>query len=132
MADHVGGVVLFAGKLPSGITSHAEAYIDDAGDLVVEVQDLGRRVQELGRRVQELFGDHDYEWRIVVHAANKRRLRERLREQDDAAAAVPTTDSDAALLALIDHRFGGRPSAPSDLTDWLDANGIAYGRSSYA
>jgi len=42
-------VVLFDGKLPSGLTSHAEVSVDAAGDLTLAAQDLGGRLEELFR-----------------------------------------------------------------------------------
>jgi hypothetical protein len=118
-------VVLFAGTLPSGLTSHAEAYINDAGDLVVEVQDLG---QEL----QELFGDSDYEWWVVVRESEKPRLLTRLLEEQPTSTALTESDQDALLLSLIERRFAGLPSAPSDFEDWCEANAIAFERTTYA
>jgi hypothetical protein len=108
------------------VTSSAEAYVDGAGDLVVEVQDLGEEMERL-------FGDFDYEWWVVVRASNKPKLLERLwKLRQDISPTVASSDQDAALLSLIERTFGGRPSAPSDLEDWLKENGIAYEVSTYA
>jgi hypothetical protein len=123
--DHPGGVVLFAGALPSGIRSHAKVYINEAGDLVLEVQDLGGALKDL-------FGDSDYEWWVVVRASDKPKLIARLMEQQDGSAVVTAEEEDALLLSLIESAFAGRPSAPSDIEKWLAANGIAYKRFSYS
>jgi hypothetical protein len=119
-----GGVLLYAGTLHSGITSHAEAYVDGAGDLGVETQDLGK---DLERR----FGDSDYEWWVIVRAANKPKMLELLQErQHNTPATVPAGNDDSALLSLIERTFAG-PSASTDLQDWLTENGIAFETSTY-
>ena len=116
-------VVLFAGTLPSGLTSHAEAYIDGTGDLVVEVQDLGGELEEL-------FGDSDYEWWVVVRASEKRKLLTRLVEQDPASPA--DGDQDALPLSLIERTCAGPPSAPTGPRALARKNAIAFERFTYA
>ena len=116
-------VALFSGELPSGLSSLTDAYVDEASDLVVETQDIGA---ELVR----IFGDSDYEWWVRVRAADKPELLERLRDSKPPAASAG--DNDALLLSLLARKFGGRPTAPSDLRKWLDEQGIAYEFSSYA
>jgi hypothetical protein len=122
--EREGRVSLFAGTLPSGITSYADAYINDQGDLVVAVQDLGPEVERL-------FGDSDYEWWVVVQASDRPKLLERLMAEQSRSAALTAGAEDAVLLSLLEDKFAGRPSASAELEEWLTANGIAFKRSVY-
>jgi hypothetical protein len=118
--------MLFAGTLPSGLTSHAEAYINEGGDLVVEVQDFGQQLEQL-------FGDTDYEWWVIVRASQKQRLvRSLLEQHGHTPPDEDTSERDALLLSLIERQFGGRPSAPSDLRKWLTETEVPYEVSTYS
>jgi hypothetical protein len=60
-------VVLFSGEISPGTSSHTDASIAEAGDLVIATQDLGAAPERVS-------GDRGYEWWIVVRAANKHLL----------------------------------------------------------
>jgi hypothetical protein len=117
-----GTVVLFDGKLPSGIATHSEAFINRSGDLVIETQDLGAALERL-------VGDADYEWWVFVRAPNKPRVLECLRAR--ASSSADAAYSDARLLDAICEKWADDPRAPTHFQEWLKASGIAYESSSY-
>lgn len=88
--NSVDKVILFSGEISPGTTSHTDASIDEAGDLVVATQDLGAAPQEI-------FGDSDYEWWIVVRAASKQELLARLLDQHVERTTAGGRDEEALL-----------------------------------
>lgn len=92
-------VVLFSGEISPGTTGQTDASLDEVGDLVVATQDLGGAPQEI-------FGDSDYEWWIVVRAANRQELLARLLDQqverttaggrDEGRCSCPSSGSASA------------------------------------
>ena len=116
-------VTLYAGELQPGTSTFQGVYISaESGDLVFEAQDLG----ELPRK---MYGDSDYEWWVRVAAADKPAVLAALR----AEHGEPTVEGegDAALLALLQAAFGGRPDAVDAARHWLDEKSIANSFSSW-
>jgi hypothetical protein len=78
-----------------------------------------------------MFGDSDYEWWVIVRAANKLKMLELLQaRQQSTPLTVPPGNEDSALLSLIERTFAG-PFASTDLQEWLTENGIIYETSTY-
>lgn len=100
------------GKVPlrhtSGerVTVRLEAYVvDDASEphtMGGSVGDLALSGYDVGAGVEELRGDSDYEYWVIVRAADKNRL----------------------LLSLIQERFGGPSATTSSFSAWLTEKGI--------
>lgn len=102
-----------------------DAEIDERGSLVISGQDIGRAPQEC-------FGDSDYEYWLVVAAADKERVLSILRGQ---AAGTPepgletdasATDPDWMLLREIERRYRGDLRVVSAFRDLLTASGIGF------
>ena len=79
-----------------------DAEINDAGDLVISGQDLGKAPKEF-------WGDDEYEYWLVVKAAHKDRL----------------------LLALLEKHYSGNNYLVSELKAYLESKGIPCEFASY-
>ena len=115
-------IQLFDGEISEGTKSYQGVYLDEAGDLVLEAQDLGKAARES-------WGDSDYEYWIRVREPNKQTVLVQLREE---LGTTEGGDEDGELLALIERKYRGNPAASFDFQRWLDAKGIPYEFSSYA
>jgi hypothetical protein len=117
-------VVLFDGELQPGTSSYVEAYINDAGDLVLESVDTG----DLSR---EFWGDSDYEWWITVRAPERDALLTELHTDLSISGSGKAASKDE-LLSLLERKYGGNRSASFEFQRWLDEHGIPYEFFSYA
>ncbi len=88
----------------AGGSRFLEALIDDAGDFVVEGQDLGPAVEEF-------WGCHEYEWSRRVRAEHVQAL----------ARALGATDA-SSLLAIVHEKFSGDRARELDAA--LQASGV--------
>lgn len=88
----------------AGGSRHLEARLNEAGDLVIEGQDLGPAVEEF-------FGSREYEWIWTVKAADLAGLRRSLPEQGE-------------LLELLARLFSGDDAGR--LKDFLEKNAIPH------
>ncbi|MGD8584725.1 MAG: hypothetical protein PVH65_10090 [Chloroflexota bacterium] len=88
-------------KGPTSI--YIDVEITDEGDLLFSGQDIGKAPEEF-------FGDSDYEYWLLVKAAQK----------------------DQLLLALIERFYSGNTRVISELREFLNARGIANEFDSYS
>ena len=104
-----------------------DLIIDDAGDLLMEGQDLGEAPDRF-------FGSDDYGYTVRVRRADVPRLREALLREGpgvrpEHVARVPETagEEDGLLLAQLVARFGASDRPTSEFMAWLEAAEIPFG-----
>lgn len=89
----------------------------------------------VGRRCEETFGCEDYEWNLVVAPSDKPRVLDLLILTKSGTAGQPTHPADGGLddrlLAALHARYAGDDKAYTHFEEWLKANGIKYGTSSW-
>jgi hypothetical protein len=88
-------------KGPTSI--YIDVEITEEGDLLFSGQDIGKASEEF-------FGDSDYEYWLLIKAAQK----------------------DQVLLALIERFYSGNTRVISELRDFLNTKGIANEFDSYS
>jgi hypothetical protein len=88
-------------KGPTSI--YIDVEITEEGDLLFSGQDIGKAPEEF-------FGDSDYEYWLLIKAAQK----------------------DQVLLALIERFYSGNTRVISELRDFLNTKGIANEFDSYS
>jgi hypothetical protein len=107
-----------------------DAEIDREGNLVLSGYDIGKAPEEC-------FGDSDYEYWLVVAAAEKDQLLSVLlgqfggAQQLKPASTASLDEKDWALLTVIERMYGGHRQVVSEFFELLKANGIGYEFSTY-
>jgi len=107
-----------------GLSSILTARIDDSGDLVLSGHDRGPRVAQV-------FGDDEYEYRIVVRAEHVEATAAALVEilKDDGRPARPGTH----ITHMLEEAFGRQLfTTESGFAQWLTEHEIPSEFSSYS